>query len=365
MPDRPHKVPWLTLSLIGVNLAVAFWLLFDPAQINALAFRPGQSPPWTAFTSLFAHVNIVHLLGNLVFLAAVGPIVEFAKGPLRFALVYFVSGLVGLAGFWLFASATGSAQSVVGASAAIAGCVAFCAVRFGRTKVPVFVNLAIPVAVLVALWVVLQAVGAIVRVGDVLAADTGYWPHLAGFLAGLVLAALLGANTDAKQEFGHAVLDRMNDRGPAAALAAADLHLKNHPEDPKALQQKAEAEIALAETDAAARTLQNLYSILDEPARIPVLQTLADIARLQVLPVTTRLRTAETIADQNPRLAEKLYRSVAEDPQESRRPEALLALVELNRDENPQEAQHLARLLADQYALHPATETARNRGLLE
>lgn len=364
MTKKTNRLPWFTLVLIAANLGAAFLTFFDPLLLDRLAFQPRTPSLITAFASIFLHVNLLHLLGNLVFLAAVGPIVEFAKGPARFALVYLVSGIAAVGGYFLIALATRSDTPVVGASGAISGCVAFCAVRFLRTRVPIFVNLAVPVGALAGLWVLLQAVGAVVQLGDTQAADQGFWPHLAGFLAGLLLAALLGAPRDAKQAFGHEVLDRMNDRGPSAALAAAELHLKSHPKDLKALHQKAEAQVDLDEIPAAAQTLKALYSLLPEPEKPALLHRLAELKQLSVFSPTDRLKLADRLAPADLPLAEALYRSVLAEPDETRKPEALLALAELLAPHRPDEARTLAQTLVQTYELHPAAEAARQKGLL-
>lgn len=363
MSDRKQRVPWLTLALILANLGVAVAIFLNPDLIDHVAFFPRDPNSFQALTCLFAHVNLVHLLGNLVFLAAVGPIVEFAKGPLRFLMVYLAAGLVGVIGFWIYANAARTQVPLVGASGAISGCVAFCAVRFSRTRVPIFVNIAVPVWTLAAIWLLLQIGGAIIKIGDVGSADPGFWPHLAGFLAGLVMSALLGANTDAKVEFGHQVLDRMNDRGPSAALAAANLHLKSHPHDLKAWWQKVDAEIDLDELDDAAESLKTLFQTHPQTEQSKILETLSKINRLDVIPPMDRLKSADVLVADDPALAEILYRSVADKPDDPRRPEALLALVELIQVRKPEESKLLAQTLVTQYELHPAAESARAKGL--
>ena len=114
----------MTLIIIAVNIAVAFWLVINPNQIVDYAFHALHPVAVDLFASLFMHVNVLHLLGNMIFLAAVAPAVESGTGPLRFLLLYLISGLAGLGGHWLLALALGVASPVVGASGAIAGCVA-------------------------------------------------------------------------------------------------------------------------------------------------------------------------------------------------------------------------------------------------
>ena len=86
----------MTLVLVAANLAVAFFAPFSPMMAN-FAFDPFKPNLLSALTCLFLHdpSNILHLLGNMVFLAAVGPLVESSLGPTKFLVVYLVGGLAG------------------------------------------------------------------------------------------------------------------------------------------------------------------------------------------------------------------------------------------------------------------------------
>src|SRR5438309_7149068 len=56
---------------------------------------PGPQPPtWeTPFTAMFLHGNILHIAGNMIFLAIFGPNVEEAMGSVRFVLFYLLGGI--------------------------------------------------------------------------------------------------------------------------------------------------------------------------------------------------------------------------------------------------------------------------------
>ena len=49
----------------------------------------------TLVTYMFLHADIVHLLGNMMFLWVFGDNVEDAIGPLRFLVFYLLCGIVG------------------------------------------------------------------------------------------------------------------------------------------------------------------------------------------------------------------------------------------------------------------------------
>ena len=86
-----RRLPIATLVVIAINLAVAYASLLHPEIPILYGFRPDQILPLSAVTSLFVHANILHLLGNMVFLAAVGATVEQLSGTVRFIVVYFAS----------------------------------------------------------------------------------------------------------------------------------------------------------------------------------------------------------------------------------------------------------------------------------
>lgn len=308
---------------------------------------------------------MIHLLGNMIFLAAVGPLVEFAVGRLKFLAVYVIGGLVGVAGHWLLMSNSKIDQPLVGASGAIAACVGYCAVRFMRAKVPIAPHVGISVGVIALIWVVLQTLGGFVRLGDEGTGGVAYWAHLAGFLAGLVLSLVLKAPDQASLHLGHTVLDEMNERSPAAALAAAEHHLKRHPDDRRAKRAKAEALRTLHDAPAEREVWIDLLTDCPEMDEGECLQRLIECDGAASLSVPQRLRYADRVAELYPGVAESLLTSVLEEPSaEPQTPDVLLSLATLLRDRDTERSGELLNRLQTQYSLHPATELARQRGLL-
>ena len=115
MFDKPTK---LTLVLI-VSCVVLYIPELIGFNLNAwLAVSP-YSPyyaPWQLVTAMFAHGSLEHLLMNIVSLWWLGTLLERMQGTVRFAIVYFVSGIMGNLVFALF-----SDGYAVGASGAIFG----------------------------------------------------------------------------------------------------------------------------------------------------------------------------------------------------------------------------------------------------
>jgi len=316
-----------------------------------------------AFAGPFLHANLFHLLGNLVFLAAVGAAVEIATGPLRFGLVYFASMLAGVGLHWIVLRHADGAAPLIGASGAVAGCAAYYGVRYRGLRVAVGPNLSASVLTIVGFWAFVQVVGAFVRLGDA-TAGTAYWAHLGGLAMGAVLAFAFRAPDLGQAKIGHAALDRMNERSPAAAEAAARAHLRRHPDDIKALRSLAAACHDLAEPDDEADAILALLRLEPEEERPALLARLVEIGRADRIPAARRVAFAEKLKESHSVVARALLVSVAEADDASR-PEALLALAGLEREREPERAAALLRELTVRYPLHPCCDLARKRGWID
>ncbi len=80
---------------------------------------------WRLVCPMFLHVNIIHILLNLMVLRQAGPLVERAFGSAKFLTLYLVAGLVGDAvSLWWHAPGPGG----VGASGAVFGVIGMAAV---------------------------------------------------------------------------------------------------------------------------------------------------------------------------------------------------------------------------------------------
>jgi membrane associated rhomboid family serine protease len=108
------------------------------AQISyrRFGFTPADPRPLTWLTSMFLHGDLMHLLGNMVFLFIVGVAVESALGGFWFVLLYLATGIAGDALHMLVHPA--STMPSVGASGAISGLMGLFTVVFGWRKVNFF-----------------------------------------------------------------------------------------------------------------------------------------------------------------------------------------------------------------------------------
>jgi membrane associated rhomboid family serine protease len=363
------RLPIVTLILIVANMVAAFAVAstVEPGASTSelvmdFGFNSKNPSLLTAFTSLFLHQNLFHLLGNMVFLAAVGASVELATGSGRFLIVYLVSGFVGVVVHFVFTAPLRDPSILVGASGAVAGCAGYYSVRYVRLKVPVAPRKGISVAVITAIWLALQLVGAFVHIGSA-SASVAFWAHIGGFLSGLILCAIFRAPDLGQRKLGHEVLDQMNERGPAAMALAAKQHLKEHPGDVKALRDLVEAEKQLGHPDAEVATLFKLLELLPETEQGDPLHRLAELEKLQTLPSVRRTLLADRFSESDKTLARKLLKSVVDGPDSDPQiPDAMLALASLEFSEDPDLAKEILRRLEAKFPLHPTVNLARHRG---
>ena len=356
------RTPYVTLALISLNLAAAVWVFLDPSVIARFGFDAVHPSLISAVMCMFLHINVIHLLGNMLYLAAIGPAVEQAAGSLRFLGVFLGGGLVGVAAHWAMNARFTETPSMIGASGAVASCVAYYSVRYWSARVPLLPNVQVPVIGVVAVWLGLQILGAFVSLST---EDPGisYWAHLGGFGFGIILSLLFRVPDAAMRQQQRSEMDELRGRSPAAALAAAEQFLSTHPNDAKALHQAAEAAHALGESVKERQFWVRIVQLEGRNAPTATWARLAECGGVTDLSVIQRMRFADELKDAQPDSARVLLSSVVADArEEENRPDALLALAALEKDLDAAQFQlHIAELFA-RFPLHPATEVARARG---
>lgn len=150
-------------------------------------FSEWQPTRW--FTAMFLHADAGHLLGNMIFLAILGLLVEGALGGGRYLLLYLLGGLggqlVSLAWRW------GETGGGLGASGAIAGLMGAYCVLWGMRKVRVFYwffvvfdYVRVPALVLLPFWLGWEVLNLTMNQGANIAFDV----HAGGILSGAMLA---------------------------------------------------------------------------------------------------------------------------------------------------------------------------------
>jgi membrane associated rhomboid family serine protease len=148
----------------------------------------------------FLHADLVHLLFNMVFLWAVGGLIESVWGAWLLTGLYLVSGVVAALAHAAFVPA--STEPAVGASGAVAGLMGFFAVAHAREPMRLALVAAVsiaprirffslPAAVFLGLWVLEQVFWTLMTARiDV---GVAFRAHLGGFAFGAIVALGLRA----------------------------------------------------------------------------------------------------------------------------------------------------------------------------
>jgi membrane associated rhomboid family serine protease len=224
--DVPSQsTPFVTYGLIALNVLVylyQFSLSLDargpgaeafesfimefgavPCRITGACATADQfpHPAATIFTSMFLHANLLHVLGNMLYLWIFGDNVEDELGPFKFLAFYLLCGVAAtLAQYYV---STRSSVPNVGASGAIAGVLAAYLLMFpgARVKVLVYNQVdAMPAMIVLGLWIVLQlfsGFGSIAATGETTEqGGVAYMAHVGGFVAGLALTFVLRGGRD-------------------------------------------------------------------------------------------------------------------------------------------------------------------------
>lgn len=152
------------------------------------AFRSTTFEPVTLVTHMFLHANWDHLIGNMIFLALFGYLVEELLGALRYLAFYLISGVGSILMFWRFMPQ--ESALALGASGAIAGVMAMYAVLFGLRKINFFYWVVVYFDVFKARAIVVLPVYLAVELYQLMftQSNVNYLAHIGGLLSGTLLA---------------------------------------------------------------------------------------------------------------------------------------------------------------------------------
>ncbi len=201
------RPPVLTWTLIVLNVVVFLWdrqgrisleggsvifadLAMRPREVlYALQGQGASFPLVTVFTATFLHANLLHLLGNMIFLYVFGAGIEKALGPYRFILYYFFWGIAATATH-IYADPN-SMVPALGASGAIGGVLGAYFLLFPSNKIELWVLGFLPIVVsawmMLGVWFLWQIV--IPQQG------IANWAHAGGFLAGMLTVLIMGGRS--------------------------------------------------------------------------------------------------------------------------------------------------------------------------
>lgn len=240
---NPPKPQWVTRILIGLNVAVYFFVLVpldrpltqsdledpgvraqilrmweeqagkdtpvDPMWLRSLTkqelfvdrygYKPGAPSVWALLTCMFLHAGFLHVAGNMLYLYIFGDNVEGRLGPVAYALAYLGTGVVATLTFAAFSSTP--MVPLVGASGAISGVLGFYLVWFPHNQVRVLLFFLfilvvhVPAVVVLAVFLVLDNIlPLLLKSRD----QVAHGAHIGGFVAGMACAVLYNLVRGAK-----------------------------------------------------------------------------------------------------------------------------------------------------------------------
>lgn len=195
---------WATISLVVIVIAahLVVWLHLTDAERTLTFVRYGAVKfdfHWYApLTCTLLHAGLMHIFGNLLFLAIYGSGLERAVGWWKFLIVYLVGAYVSVpAQLWAMGPVNMD-NPVIGASGAIAGVLGAYLVLLPSSKIDTLffsivsfrpIHVRIPAWMILGLWFLGQLIYSSGLLGDL--GGVAFWAHTAGFVAGAALGTLL------------------------------------------------------------------------------------------------------------------------------------------------------------------------------
>ncbi|KFL29287.1 hypothetical protein JP75_22205 [Devosia riboflavina] len=207
-PHRHVRFPYVTYGLIALNILVfIIQATLPPAAFDEATIYFGMIPivvrdvypaplPWlpdwaTLVTYAFLHADWLHLLSNMLFLWVFGDNIEDAMGHLRFLVFYLLCAVLAALAHLAF-NLDGNGP-LIGASGAVAGVMGAYILLFPHARVFVLARIVIPIPLpvpafwMLGFWVATQLFYVVIGSQE----SVAWWAHIGGFVAGVVLAALM------------------------------------------------------------------------------------------------------------------------------------------------------------------------------
>jgi membrane associated rhomboid family serine protease len=192
-----YTKPVLTFLLLGFSLAATVMARRLPSLLNDWGYWPDH-PLWimSHVSSLFVHADLWHWLSNAIFLFIAGDDVEDETGHFEFIKLFLLSGVAGHLTYSWIASGIPS----VGMSGAVAGLMAYYAIRFPHHRINLpklivlpgfvrFVKLSFSAQSFVAIYVLQNLVGFWFQANSSSGGGgVNYAAHLGGFAFGALYA---------------------------------------------------------------------------------------------------------------------------------------------------------------------------------
>ena len=168
-------------TYIFIATSLAFYILQMISHIEVyLAYIPAYTiqHPWTPISAIFLHINLNHLIYNMLALLIFGTILEKRIGNQPFFALFITSGIIGNLGYLV--TTTNPMIPVIGASGAIYGVMGTLAVLEPYRLVYLYGLMPLPMAAAAILW----------ALGDIMglfqSSNIAHGAHLVGMLVRII-----------------------------------------------------------------------------------------------------------------------------------------------------------------------------------
>ncbi len=162
-------------------------------EVPVPGLQPTPIPVWlTLLTAIFMHGSIMHLAGNMWFLWIFGDNIEDDMGHMKYLIFYLATGVLASLAFVALNSTGDTALTpCLGASGAISGVLGAYLVLHPHRRVSVILlrlMVDVPGYVAVGIWFLFQIVSGFFDAQSGGGGGVAYSAHVAGFVAGMILA---------------------------------------------------------------------------------------------------------------------------------------------------------------------------------
>ncbi|MEN8170837.1 MAG: rhomboid family intramembrane serine protease [Pseudomonadota bacterium] len=166
--------------------------LYESITYVGYGLRTAEPTIISLLSHMFLHAGFWHLFGNMLFLFAVGFLVEVTIDSKSYFVSYILMGLGSAAFDFIFRS--GELVPGIGASGAISGLMGAYAVLYGMSRIRFFYFIGVyfdyirlPAIVLLPLWIGNELVQMVINAGS----NVNFLAHLGGLCSGALIALVL------------------------------------------------------------------------------------------------------------------------------------------------------------------------------
>lgn len=175
------KQPKVTLALVFINIVVFIICTFTGNLLyynGGVGYKLVQTPDqwYRLITSMFLHIDAMHIFSNMLLLYLLGEVVETEVKPVFFLIAYFVTGIAGSITTFISELISGDYKVVFGASGAIFGIlgVLFALVMFKRVNRKTMQLGRLVIVIILSIF------------DGFTATNVANWSHIGGLVAGVV-----------------------------------------------------------------------------------------------------------------------------------------------------------------------------------